>query len=105
MDDEKIVKKLLSTYPDSVAVTIEYNKWPKLDFVETVDNFAEDIMNDFDVNRQKYHFGTTFENKEDCTRFLARYMHSINEICQNWIDENYFVEDGELYYNEEDEDE
>lgn len=102
--EEDLVKKLIHTYPNSVAVTIEYNNWPKLDFVETVDNFAERIMEDFDMNRQKYHFGVTFENKEDCVRYLASHMHSINEICQEWIEDNYYVKDGELYYSEEDED-
>lgn len=105
MKEEELVKKLINTYPNSVSVTIEYNKWPRLDFVETVDNFAEDIIRDFDENRQKYHFGRTFENAQDCSRFLATYMHSINEICQDWIDDKYYVEDGELYvYDEESED-
>ena len=48
MNEEEIVKKLINTYPNSISVTIEYNRWPKLDFVETVDNFAENIMNDFE---------------------------------------------------------
>ena len=61
-------------------------------------------MNDFDTNRQKYHFGTSFENKESCVRYLATYMHNINELCQEWIDDNYYVVDGELYYNGEEED-
>ena len=104
MNEEEIVKKLINTYPNSISVTIEYNRWPKLDFVETVDNFAENIMNDFDSNRQKYHFGTVFDNKESCARYLATYMHSINELCQEWIDDNYYVVDGELYYDGEEED-
>ena len=91
MNEEEIVKKLINTYPNSISVTIEYNRWPKLDFVETVDNFAENIMNDFD-------------SKENCARYLATYMHSINELCQEWIDDNYYVVDGELYYDGEEED-
>ena len=105
MKVETIVKKLIHTYPNSISITIAYNKWPQLNFVETVDNFAENIMNDFDENMQKYHFGQVFENKDQCVRFLATYMHSINELCQDWIDENYYAEDGELYsYAEESED-
>lgn len=104
IDEAAIVRKLINTYPNSVAVTVEYNNWPRLDFVETVDNFAEDIMRDFDTNRQIYHFGVSFENKEDCARYLATYLHSINEICQAWIEDNYYVEDGDLYYDGEEED-
>lgn len=104
-DERELVKKLIQAYPDAISVSVEYNRFPKLEFVETVDRFAEKIMQDFDINRQKYHFATAFENKEECARYLATYLYSIVELCQEWIDENYYVEDGDLYYNDNVEDE
>lgn len=98
-----IVKKLVHTFPDSIAVSVEYD-YPKLDFVETVDRLAERVMEEFDMNRQKYHFATIFENKEDCARFLASYLYSLAEYCQEWIDDNYYVVDGELYLKNDIED-
>lgn len=101
-NESELVKKLINAYPDSIAVTVEYGTSPKLDFVETIDRLADNVMSDFDINRQKFHFATVFENKEECARYLATYLYSIAEMAQEWIDENYYVQDGELYFCDDD---
>lgn len=101
MTEKEIVKKLVGTYPNSIVpVALTCGKCA-VDFVSTVDNFAADIMRDFDAGRQKYYFNRTFENVEDCSRYIATYLHDLEEACQEFVDETYDVDtDGEIYYFE-----
>ena len=104
MTEKEIVKKLVGTYPNSIVpIALNYGGCA-VDFVSTVDNFAADIMRDFDAGRQKYYFNIVFENVEDCARYIARYLHDLEEACQTFVDETYDVDtDGEIcYLGEED---
>jgi hypothetical protein len=105
LSEKEIVKKLIGSYPNCIETIAIYGaSTPGVDFVSTVDNFAERIIKDFDKNRQKYYFGVMFENQQDCARYLASYMHDLYEECQNFVDENYYTENGEIYYYDEEED-
>ena len=106
MTEKEIVKKLVGTYPNSIVpVALSYGRCA-VDFVNTVDNFAADVMRDFDAGRQKYYFDRTFENVEDCSRYLVTYLHDLEEVCQDFVDDTYDVDsDGEIcYLGVEDED-
>ena len=101
MTEKEIVKKLVGTYPNSIVPVALTCGRCAVDFVNTVDNFAADIMRDFDEGRQKYYFNRTFENVEDCSRYIATYLHDLEEACQEFVDETYDVDtDGEIYYFE-----
>lgn len=105
MTEKEIVKKLVGTYPNSIVpVPLTYGRCA-VDFVSTVENFAIDIMRDFDTGRQNYYFNRTFENVEDCSRYLATYLHDLEEACQDFVDETFDVDtDGEVCYLGEEDD-
>lgn len=88
MKDEELISKLIHTYPNSIVYDYDSFGHAVLNFPETVDNFAENIINDFDFNRQKYHFKVTFENKDDCIRYISTHFVSLYEMCQDWINDN-----------------
>ena len=105
MTEKDIVKKLVGTYPNSIVPIGTSYGHVAVDFVNTVDNFAADIMRDFDNGRQNYYFNTTFDSVEDCAKYIARYLHDLEEACQEFVDNTYDIDtDGEIcYLGEEDE--
>ena len=103
LNERDIVYKLILTYPNSISIEVGYGDSARLNFVETVSSFADHIINDFTESEQKRYFGACFKDADECERYLTNYMHSLNEMCQGWIDENYYVVDGELYYKVDDE--
>lgn len=90
IDKNKVVKKLIYSYPDAVV-----SEDGVLDFDETVANFAYCIWRDFDVERQQYHFNTMFASEEDCTRWLIANFDNIYEDCQDFIDKSGSSDDSE----------
>lgn len=77
VDVNKICERLINTYPDSIV----YDEDNGLDFEETVTNFASHIVNDFDFKRQKYYFGYTFENEDQCYKWIMNYLLPLYEMC------------------------
>lgn len=77
-----IAEKIVSTYPDS----IEENAGD-LNFDVTCDNFAERIMEEFDVGRQKFYFGREFMTITDCVKYIRNELPDILELCQAFIDD------------------
>lgn len=75
---EKLAVKLCNTYPDSITYDDDV-----FNLEETTYNFALCVMNDFDINRQKYNFGTTFENINACDLWLQSHLGPyIYELCE-----------------------
>ena len=78
-----IAKKLINTYPDS----IEIDDFGNLDFDNTIYNFACQILNNFDTNRQKYNFGTTFESLEECESWIKSHLPDLYELCDSYVND------------------
>lgn len=81
VDKEKIVRKLIYSYPDHVI-----DNDGVLDFDETVAGFARCIWRDFDTERQNYHFNTNFGSEEECERWLRNNLDNMYEDCQEFVD-------------------
>lgn len=78
-----LAKKLVNTYPDS----IEIDDFGNLDYDNTVYNFACQILNNFDMNRQKYNFGTTFDGPEDCESWIRTHLQDLYELCDSYAND------------------
>lgn len=82
VNKKKLCEKLINTYTDSIIVDDN----GELDFEETVYNFAENIINDIkDFRSQKYYFGGTFENVDDCYRWLITELSDLYDMCYKFI--------------------
>lgn len=77
---EKLALKLCNTYPDAIM----YDNENDLNLEETTYNFAECVIRDFDYNRQKYNFGTTFSNINECDLWIQTHLGAyIYEIADS----------------------
>ena len=99
---EKAVKKLIEKFPDAI---VNYYGTMDLDFVSTVDRFADRIMEKIDPLERIGWFGKQFNSKDECARHIATYLFDLNEACQKFLDEHYYEVDGEIYkWDESEED-
>lgn len=79
-----IAKRLITSYPNCIVVFDEDNNI--IDFEETVYNFAERIIENFDDKRQTYYFGQPFLSLEDCVTYLKNNVQNLYEACQEFVE-------------------
>ena len=100
--ESKLVPLLIRKFPD--AITRYYNSM-ELDFVTTVDRFAQRIMEKLTENERHWLLGRNLNSQEEVAKYLATYLHDLSESCQSFLDEHCYKKDGEIYSWDYDEDE
>ena len=80
MTKEDFTKRLIEQYPDAIVCDGDV-----VQFEETVGNFVDNFMADYDEKYQKGLLGTTFENPEDCYYFFSNNLYGLLEACQDYV--------------------
>lgn len=97
--EAKILASLIRKFPD--AITHHYNSM-ELDFVTTVDRFAQRIVETMSPGEIHALFAKKFKYQDEIARYLATYLHDLSEACQNFLDEHCYMEGDDVYTWDED---